>query len=129
MSQALRGTRMGTISYETDDDVEPAPRELVRYDCPAGHTFVVPFSVEAEVPDSWDCRFCRATALRHDASQPQAKAGKKPRTHWDMLLERRTVDDLEVLLVERLELLRHSGGPADAMHPDYRREGTARKSA
>jgi rubredoxin len=129
MNEALRGTRMGAISYETDDDVELAPRELVRYDCPAGHSFVVPFSVEAEIPDTWDCRFCRATALRHDASQPQAKAGKKPRTHWDMLMERRTVDDLEALLVERLALLRESGGPAGTAHPDHRREGAARKSA
>ena len=30
---------------------------------------------------------------------------KPPRTHWDMLLERRSVADLEVLLNERLELL------------------------
>ena len=31
---------------------------------------------------------------------------KKPRTHWDMLLERRTIPELEELLTERLELLR-----------------------
>ena len=37
---------------------------------------------------------------------PEPKAGKPPRTHWDMLLERRTVTELEDLLTERLELLR-----------------------
>jgi hypothetical protein len=34
------------------------------------------------------------------------KVVKPARTHWDMLLERRTVDDLEELLAERLALLR-----------------------
>ena len=29
-----------------------------------------------------------------------------PRTHWDMLLERRSVEDLEEVLAERLEVLR-----------------------
>ncbi|MGI8870016.1 MAG: RNA polymerase-binding protein RbpA, partial [Mycobacteriales bacterium] len=28
------------------------------------------------------------------------------RTHWDMLMERRTIADLEEVLAERLELLR-----------------------
>ena len=31
---------------------------------------------------------------------------KAPRTHWDMLLERRDIDDLKVLLDERLDMLR-----------------------
>jgi len=34
------------------------------------------------------------------------KATQPPRTHWDMLLERRTVKELEELLDERLDLLR-----------------------
>ena len=34
------------------------------------------------------------------------KAEKPSRTHWDMLLERRSVEELEILLDERLELLR-----------------------
>ena len=35
---------------------------------------------------------------------------KAPRTHWDMLLERRTRAELEELLQERLELLRARRG-------------------
>jgi len=38
---------------------------------------------------------------------------KAPRTHWDMLLERRTVPELEELLEERLSLLRARRGAAD----------------
>ena len=33
---------------------------------------------------------------------PTAKQTKVPRTHWDMLLERRSLDDLEEVLAERL---------------------------
>jgi hypothetical protein len=40
-----------------------------------------------------------------DGNEPEQKKAKPPRTHWDMLLERRSVADLEVLLTERLELL------------------------
>ena len=38
--------------------------------------------------------------------EPAPKKVKPPRTHWDMLLERRSVEDLEEVLSERLEVLR-----------------------
>ncbi len=103
--RSLRGMRIGANSLETDEGVEFAPRLQAHYDCPAGHTIVLPFSTEADVPVVWECR-CGREALLRDASKPEAKAGKPPRTHWDMLLERRTVGELEELLTERLELLR-----------------------
>lgn len=36
----------------------------------------------------------------------ESKPTKPPRTHWDMLRERRTIEELDVLLEERLEQLR-----------------------
>ena len=36
----------------------------------------------------------------------ESKPVKPPRTHWDMLLERRSLEELDVLLEERIELLR-----------------------
>jgi hypothetical protein len=90
---------------ERDEGIEPAPRLAAYYDCPNGHTIVLPFSTEADVPAVWECR-CGAEALLRDASRPEPKPTKQPRTHWDMLLERRTVSELEELLAERLELLR-----------------------
>jgi hypothetical protein len=104
-SHSLRGTRIGAHSMESDEGIELAERFQAHYDCPNGHTIVLPFSVQADVPVIWGCR-CGAEALLRDASQPELKSGKRPRTHWDMLLERRTVGELEVLLGERLELLR-----------------------
>lgn len=103
--RSLRGTRIGTHSMESDEGVEFAARFEAYYDCPNGHTIVLPFSMEADVPVVWECR-CGEQALLRDASQPEPKSGKPPRTHWDMLLERRTVSELEELLTERLELLR-----------------------
>lgn len=103
--RSLRGMRIGANSMESDEGVEFAPRLQAYYDCPEGHTIVLPFSTEAEVPVVWECR-CGNEALLRDASKPEAKSGKPPRTHWDMLLERRTVNELEELLAERLELLR-----------------------
>ena len=108
---ALRGTRLGATSYETDAHVELAPRQVVTYDCPNGHTISMPFSVEAEVPYSWECR-CGAEAIMRDGEKPEEKPTKHVRTHWDMLLERRTIEDLEELLAERLGLLRDSRTPA-----------------
>ena len=36
----------------------------------------------------------------------ESKPAKPPRTHWDMLRERRSIEELDVLLEERLEQLR-----------------------
>lgn len=95
---------------ETDEGVLAAPRQEAVYDCPNGHTIVLPFSVEADVPATWVCR-CNASALLRDHERPEAKTGKPVRTHWDMLLERRSEEDLQVLLDQRLELLRGRQAP------------------
>lgn len=103
--RALRGMRIGANSMESEEGVEFAPRLEARYDCPNGHTIMIPFSAEADVPVVWECR-CGAEAVLRDSSKPEPKAAKPARTHWDMLLERRTVGELEELLNERLDLLR-----------------------
>jgi rubredoxin len=104
--RVLRGSRLGATSYESDRDADLAPRQAVTFDCPEGHQFSVPFAAEAELPPTWECRVCGATALRVDAQRPEPKKTKPPRTHWDMLLERRSPADLEAILAERLEELR-----------------------
>lgn len=107
--RALRGTRLGATSYETDSGIDLAPRQEVEYSCPSGHRFSVPFSVEAEVPVAWECRVCGAQALRVGGTFEENKPVKPVRTHWDMLLERRSIPELEEVLAERLEVLRGGG--------------------
>ena len=106
---ALRGTRLGATSYETDENVDFAARQFVVYDCPRGHVITMPFSTEAEVPAVWECR-CGAEALMRDGEAPEPKVTKHVRTHWDMLLERRSVEELQELLDERLALIRGDRG-------------------
>lgn len=102
---ALRGTRLGTLSYESDENVHLAERQSISYDCSCGITIELPFSVEAEIPAVWECR-CGAEALLRGGDWPEKKPQKPQRTHWDMLLERRSRDELEELLEESLGILR-----------------------
>ena len=66
----------------------------------------VPFAAEAELPATWECRICGAMASAATGESPSPKKVKPPRSHWDMLMERRTVEDLEAVLAERLEVIR-----------------------
>lgn len=102
--RVLRGSRLGAVSYETDRNHDLAPRQLVRYVSPNGREFEVPFANDAEAPATWESPQ-GGLGKRVDGFETEQKKVKPPRTHWDMLLERRSVADLEVLLNERLELL------------------------
>jgi hypothetical protein len=59
-------------------------------------------AIDAELPGVWECRTCGATAVLRDGEAAEPKAVKHVRSHWDMLLERRSLDDLEDVLTERL---------------------------
>jgi rubredoxin len=111
--RALRGTRLGATSYENDRNTDLAPRQEIPFDCPKGHHFTVPFAAEAEVPATWECRVCGTTAFTAAGDQPSPKKTKPPRSHWDMLRERRSIADLEQVLAERLALIRGERGLDD----------------
>ena len=112
--RVLRGTRLGAVSYESDRHTEFAPRLRTAYDCPNGHETEVPFAAEADIPSSWECRVCGRPALLRDGAQPEEKKGKPARTHWDMLLERRSTEELEEGLAERLAVLHDHQGKVKA---------------
>ena len=103
--RVLRGSRLGAVSYETDRNHDLAPRQIARYRTENGEEFEVPFADDAEIPGTWLCRNgMEGTLIEGDLPEP--KKIKPPRTHWDMLLERRTVEELEELLKERLDIIR-----------------------
>jgi hypothetical protein len=104
--RTLRGSRLGAISYETDRNAELAPRKPAEYSCPKGHAFAVPFADDVDIPLTWECKYDGQVARLIDGAEPEAKRAKPARTHWDMLMERRTIADLEEVLAERLEVLR-----------------------
>ncbi len=101
----LRGSRLGSVSYENDRSTDLAPRQPARYECPDGHHFAVPFAADAEVPPTWDCRTCGSVALLVGTAAPEPKPAKRQRTHMDMLRERRSTADLEEVLGEALAAL------------------------
>ena len=104
--RTLRGARLGGQSFEDERGIEFAARQQVGYKCPQGHGFEITMSLEAEVPAVWECPRCGDTSRRSDGVEPEAKETKTPRTHWDMLRERRSIEELEDLLAERLDEIR-----------------------
>ena len=112
--RTLRGARLGGQSFEDERGIEFAARQQVGYKCPQGHGFEITMSVEAEIPATWECPRCGAVSENVDGIKAEAKDVKPARTHWDMLRERRSIDELEDILTERLELLR--GGEIGPAH-------------
>ncbi|GAB3127270.1 RNA polymerase-binding protein RbpA [Tsukamurella serpentis] len=107
--RVLRGSRLGAVSYETDRDHDLAPRRVARYRTDNGEEFDVPFADDAELPGTWLCKNGLEGTLI-DGVVAEEKKVKPPRTHWDMLLERRSEGELEELLKERLDLLKARRG-------------------
>ena len=125
--RTLRGARLGGQSFEDERGIEFAARQQVGSQCGNGHHFEITMSVEAEVPANWECPRCGAEALSVSGILPEVKAEKPARTHWDMLLERRSEKELEEILTERLELLRGGEiGPAHLHRANARKRKTAR---
>ncbi|PZE67540.1 MULTISPECIES: RNA polymerase-binding protein RbpA [unclassified Curtobacterium] len=112
--RSLRGMRLGSQSLQSEDGVELSERKRAVYQAASGETFDVVFSAEAEVPAIWsDPRTGHEGRLLGDDGVPVEVAAedvKAPRTHWDMLLERRSREELEELLQERLQFLRARRG-------------------
>lgn len=112
--RSLRGMRLGAQSMESESGVEPAPRQQVRYRCEDGEEVAVWFSTEADVPATWTTKTGKE-ALLVDGEKPEPGNEKPVRTHWDMLLERRSVEELEDALKGQLTKLRERRGEtADA---------------
>ena len=98
--RSLRGMSIGAKSLESDDNVDFAARNDVAYVCPKGHRTILPFAEGAEIPDEWECR-CGSVAHREgDADREGDEISKPTRTHWDMLLERRSIENARRLGVQ-----------------------------
>ena len=105
--RTLRGSRLGTQSLETEAGIQLAPRFEAVYDLPDGRVIVVPFAADAAIPQTWEAIDGTIGVLRNaEGEEDEKKPARKQRTHWDMLLERRSREELQDLLDERLALLR-----------------------
>ena len=95
------GDKMGSISLVP----ELVDRTEVTYTCDAKHSFARIFAAEATIPTNWDCPHCGkiGTTAASSVVNDSKPAGK---THWEMVLERRSMAELEVLFTERVRQLR-----------------------
>ena len=113
--RSLRGMRLGSQSLQSEEGVVFSPRSTHTYHCTnCGHDTDMVFSADAEVPEVWESpksglegRLLTADGKLVEIDEADVKV---PRSHWDMLLERRTRDELEELLQERLTFLRARRG-------------------
>jgi hypothetical protein len=108
--RVMRGSRLGAVSYETARNHDLAPRQIVRYRTDDGEEFDMPFAADAAVPGSWLCRNGMEGILIEGGDPPEPKKVKVPKTPWDMLRERRSIEELEELLLERLEIIKSRRG-------------------
>lgn len=112
--RSLRGMRIGAQSLQSEIGVEYSPRTTVQYQSDDGTTFDVVFAADAEIPEQWESPRSGLSGRRVGADgspvELDERESKTPRTHWDMLLERRTRAELEELLEERLQYLRARRG-------------------
>lgn len=106
----LRAMGIGHHSIESDEHAGIAAHDDITYRCPVGHRLTIHFSVLAEeIPGTWACRCGRDAVIETPTQKVAAPVlvleRRSPRSHWDMLRERRSIPELETLLAERLALL------------------------
>jgi len=116
--QTMRGIRLGTQSLESEVGVNYSPRTKYQFLCPNGHSSEIVFAQDAEMPETWQCKSCSefGTLLKDGVPITLSITEiKTPKSHWDMLLERRSKVELEVILKERLAYIRarRKSGKAD----------------
>lgn len=115
--RSLRGIRLGASSLQSEEGVVFHERIVQTYVCTeCNHETSLPFAADAEVPEVWECKACGAEArlrVGDTVVEVDHSGDKAARTHWDMLLERRTLPELEELLEERLALLRARRGAGE----------------
>ncbi|WP_460773933.1 RNA polymerase-binding protein RbpA [Microbacterium sp. GXF7504] len=116
--RSLRGIRLGAQSLQSEEGVVLHERTQRTYVCTVcSHDTTLTFAADAEAPDTWECRACGAEAVLRVGDKTVTvdhSDDKAPRTHWDMLLERRTIPELEELLEERLNYIRARRGAASS---------------
>jgi hypothetical protein len=112
--RTIRGTGLHVNNFQSEIDVDYAPRVVRLYKTVAGAEFRVTFAEDAEIPETWvsptsgeEGVLLTLSGRRIRRDIPDAP---QQRTHMDMVRERRTDAELEELLSWRLERLRSSRG-------------------
>lgn len=103
---AIRGSRIGSGPMGEAERGEAAPRQQVTFFCASDHETTLQFSIEAEVPESWDCPRCGLPASVDAENRPTAPKTEPYKTHLAYVKERRTDEEAKQILDEAIDLLR-----------------------
>ena len=103
---AIRGSRVGAGPMGEAERGEAAARQHVAFFCSQQHRTTIAFSVEAEVPEMWDCPRCGLPA-NLDAENPPPPPKIEPyKTHLAYVKERRSDAEAKEILNEAVQTLR-----------------------
>lgn len=116
-NKQLRGTRLGSISHESEVGVDFVDTENVTFRTEDGEEFTVTFMTGVEVPFDWVSPRSSKIGRRLDAKgkpiqgdDPNAPTPMAPTvTHWEQLMKRRTIEELEIILADRIAEGRANG--------------------
>jgi hypothetical protein len=103
---AIRGSRIGAGPMGEAERGEAAPRQQVTYFCVNDHVTELQFSVEAEIPESWDCPRCGMPSSVDENDRPTAPKIEPYKTHLAYVKERRSESEAAEILTEAIETLR-----------------------
>ena len=113
-NEPIRGRSLSSASLLNDQGVELEARQVVTYECSSCSSELhVPLAHDAEAPDQWTCSRCGNEAWRKGVTPTEAEPEKVGKTPFEMLLERRSREELEEILQERLTYLRSRRGQVD----------------
>ncbi|MFL6137869.1 MAG: RNA polymerase-binding protein RbpA [Frankiaceae bacterium] len=104
---AIRGSRVGAGPMGEAERGESAPRQRVSFWCANQHETRPSFSLDAPVPELWDCPRCGFPAGRDQDNTPAPPRTEPYKTHLAYVRERRDDDAGEAILAEALESLRN----------------------
>ena len=107
---AIRGSRIGSSPMRPDERSEPAPRREVTFYCAAGHASAIPFAMDADLPESWDCPRCGQPAGQDRQNPPGRNRAEPYKSHLAYVKERRSDEDGAAILAEALAKVRQRRG-------------------
>lgn len=108
----LRGSRLVAATNQVDRGAEPAARRMAEYWCANDHRTTATFAFDVEFPAEWPCRVCSGPSTLERGSAPAAARPRFfPRTPYEFLMMRRSVEDGERILAEALASMRDGTYP------------------
>lgn len=104
---AIRGSRVGAGPLGESERGQSIPKIRISYWCVEGHEARVAFAHDVEeYPEVWDCPRCGLPSGRDKDNPPIAPKNEPYKTHLAYVKERRTEDEVAMILHQAIDRLR-----------------------